>query len=232
MSFVITRSATVALAPGRPVCKSGGPCANWTGSRRNLPGGIPRGGLLSGIRWHGSRTTLCYGVTSVTAPSGAWCFLGGYSSNRWSMQQAVEAPTPQALADLVARCKEIGRYTTQLTAAEESRIAALAAALLTMRQVLDLHPIAPEKLPLRQAQNRALGAHRSARSRDHRSRARRSSRGAGDRRARTGESPERSNVAGRVANGHALARRRSRNFGRGLDAVSRAPHGPRAAARA
>jgi hypothetical protein len=30
-------------------------------------------------------------------------------------------------------------------------IAALAAALLTMRQVLDLHPIAPEKLPLRQA---------------------------------------------------------------------------------
>jgi len=67
------------------------------------------------------------------------------------MQQAVEAPTPQALADLVARCKEIGRYTTQLTAAEESRIAALAAALLTMRQVLDLHPIAPDKLPLRQA---------------------------------------------------------------------------------
>ena len=67
------------------------------------------------------------------------------------MQQAVEAPTPQALADLVARCKEIGRYTTQLTAAEESRIAALAAALLTMRQVLGLHPIAPEKLPLRQA---------------------------------------------------------------------------------
>jgi hypothetical protein len=67
------------------------------------------------------------------------------------MQQAVEAPTPQALADLVARCKEIARYSTQLTAAEESRIAALAAALLTMRQVLDLHPIAPEKLPLRQA---------------------------------------------------------------------------------
>lgn len=67
------------------------------------------------------------------------------------MQQAVEAPTPQALADLVARCKEIGRYTTQLTAAEESRIAALSAALLAMRQVLDLHPIAPEKLPLRQA---------------------------------------------------------------------------------
>src|SRR5215212_9109041 len=67
------------------------------------------------------------------------------------MQQAVEVPTPQALADLVARCKEIGRYATQLTAAEESRIAALSAALLTMRQVLNLHPIAPEKLPLRQA---------------------------------------------------------------------------------
>jgi hypothetical protein len=67
------------------------------------------------------------------------------------MQQAVEAPTPQALADLLARCKEIGRYATQLTAAEESRIAALAAALLSMRHVLNLHPIAPEKLPLRQA---------------------------------------------------------------------------------
>jgi hypothetical protein len=67
------------------------------------------------------------------------------------MQQPVEAPTPQALADLVARCKEIGRYATQLTAAEESRIAALSAALLTMRQVLSLQPIAPEKLPLRQA---------------------------------------------------------------------------------
>jgi len=67
------------------------------------------------------------------------------------MQQPVEAPTPQALADLLARCKEIGRYATQLTVAEESRIAALAAALLTMRQVLALHPIAPEKLPLRQA---------------------------------------------------------------------------------
>jgi hypothetical protein len=67
------------------------------------------------------------------------------------MQQAVEAPTPQALADLVARCKEIGRYATQLTAAEESRIAALAAALLTMRQVIGLQPIAPDKLPLRQA---------------------------------------------------------------------------------
>lgn len=67
------------------------------------------------------------------------------------MQQPVEAPTPQALADLLARCKEIRRYATQLTVAEESRIAALAAALLAMRQVLDLQPIAPERLPLRQA---------------------------------------------------------------------------------
>jgi len=67
------------------------------------------------------------------------------------MRQPVEAPTPQALADLLARCKEIGRYATQLTAAEESRIAALAAALVAMRQVLGLHAIAPEKLPLRQA---------------------------------------------------------------------------------
>jgi len=67
------------------------------------------------------------------------------------MQQPVEAPTPRALADLLARCKEITRYATQLTVAEESRIAALAAALLSMRRVLDLRPIAPDKLPLRQA---------------------------------------------------------------------------------
>jgi hypothetical protein len=64
--------------------------------------------------------------------------------------QAVEAPTPQALADLVARCDQINRYATQLIAAEENRIAALAAGILTMRQVLDLKPIPAERLPLRQ----------------------------------------------------------------------------------
>jgi hypothetical protein len=66
------------------------------------------------------------------------------------MQQSVEAPTPEALADLVARCAQINRYTTQLTAAEETRIAALAAGILTMRGVLGLPEIKPEKLPMRQ----------------------------------------------------------------------------------
>jgi hypothetical protein len=66
------------------------------------------------------------------------------------MQPPVEAPTPEALADLVARCSQINRYATQLTAAEENRIAALASGIVTMRMVLDLKPIAPEKLPMRQ----------------------------------------------------------------------------------
>jgi hypothetical protein len=67
--------------------------------------------------------------------------------------QVVEAPTPKALADLVARCDEINRYATQLTVAEENRIAALAAGILTMRHVLDLKPIPAERLPVRQGRN-------------------------------------------------------------------------------
>jgi hypothetical protein len=67
-----------------------------------------------------------------------------------SMQQTVEAPTPKALADLVARCDQINRFETQLTAVEETRIAALASGILVMRQVLDLPLIDPEKLPMRQ----------------------------------------------------------------------------------
>jgi hypothetical protein len=66
------------------------------------------------------------------------------------MQHTVEAPTPEALADLVARCEQINRFTTQLTAAEETRIAALAAGILTMRGVLGLTEIKSEKLPARQ----------------------------------------------------------------------------------
>src|SRR3954468_21252666 len=66
------------------------------------------------------------------------------------MQQPVEAPTPEALADLVARCSQINRYTTQLVAVEETRIAALAAGILTMRGVLELSEIKAEKLPMRQ----------------------------------------------------------------------------------
>jgi hypothetical protein len=64
--------------------------------------------------------------------------------------QTAEAPTPKALADLVARCDQINRYETQLTAAEESRVAALASGLLVMRQVLQLELLDPEKLPARQ----------------------------------------------------------------------------------
>jgi hypothetical protein len=66
------------------------------------------------------------------------------------MQSAVEAPTPRALADLVARCDQINRFEMQLTAVEEHRIAALSSGILVMRQVLDLPPIDPEKLPMRQ----------------------------------------------------------------------------------
>lgn len=67
------------------------------------------------------------------------------------MPNVIEAPTPAALADLVARCNEMTRYTTELVAAEEYRIAALASGIVAMRQVLDLDPIASEDLPLRQA---------------------------------------------------------------------------------
>jgi hypothetical protein len=66
------------------------------------------------------------------------------------MQQPVEAPTPQALADLVARCDQINRFETQLTSAEEARIAALASGILVMKQVLELPLLDPEKLPPRQ----------------------------------------------------------------------------------
>jgi len=66
------------------------------------------------------------------------------------MQQPVEAPTPEALADLVRRCKQIDRFATQLTAAEESRVAALASGILAMRGVLELPAIEPDKLPQRQ----------------------------------------------------------------------------------
>src|SRR2546423_15114068 len=67
------------------------------------------------------------------------------------MPNPTEVPTPAALADLVARCNEIQRYSTELTAAEETRVAALAAAIVLMRQVLELPAIPSERLPLRQA---------------------------------------------------------------------------------
>lgn len=66
------------------------------------------------------------------------------------MQHPAEAPTPRALADLVARCDEVNRYETQLTAAEEARIAALASAILVMRNVLGLHLVNADKLPAHQ----------------------------------------------------------------------------------
>jgi anti-sigma-K factor RskA len=66
------------------------------------------------------------------------------------MQQLVDAPTPQALADLVARCDQINRFETQLTAAEEARIAALASGILVMRQVLELPLLDAKNLPTRQ----------------------------------------------------------------------------------
>jgi len=66
------------------------------------------------------------------------------------MSQPIEAPTPEALADLVARCDESNRYAERLTAAEETRIAALAAGIVVMRKVLDLEPVPAERLPMRQ----------------------------------------------------------------------------------
>jgi hypothetical protein len=65
------------------------------------------------------------------------------------MNGPVEVPTLATLNDLVARCSEINRYATQLTAAEETRVAALAAGLVTMRQVLGLERIGSLELPLR-----------------------------------------------------------------------------------
>ncbi|MEP6495910.1 MAG: hypothetical protein ABJF01_24735 [bacterium] len=65
-------------------------------------------------------------------------------------QNPIEIPTSVALADLLARCKEIGRFTTEIAMAEVMRISALASALVVMRQVLGLEPIPAEKLPLRQ----------------------------------------------------------------------------------
>lgn len=70
------------------------------------------------------------------------------------MQQLVEAPTPRALADLVARCTQIDRFAVQLVAVEESRIAAFAAGMLSMRGVLGLVEVPPNRLPARQSRIR------------------------------------------------------------------------------
>ena len=78
------------------------------------------------------------------------------------MQQPVEAPTPTALADLVARCDQINRFETQLTVAEEARIAALASGILVMRQVLELPLLEPEQLPARQGRMRGPPNNRTA----------------------------------------------------------------------
>ena len=67
------------------------------------------------------------------------------------MNGSVEVPTVATLNGLVARCSEINRYATQLTAAEETRVAALAAGLVTMRQVLGLARIGSLELPVRHA---------------------------------------------------------------------------------
>jgi hypothetical protein len=67
------------------------------------------------------------------------------------MNGSVEVPTVATLNGLVARCSEINRYATQLTAAEETRVAALAAGLVTMREVLGLERIGSLELPVRHA---------------------------------------------------------------------------------
>lgn len=65
------------------------------------------------------------------------------------MSQSVDAPTPAALADLVDRCEQLHRYATQLTAAEELRVNALAAGMVSMRHVLELQEVPGAKLPTR-----------------------------------------------------------------------------------
>ena len=60
-----------------------------------------------------------------------------------------EVPTIAALTDLVSRCKEIDRYHTQLSAAEETRISALASAIVAMRHVLELDQVGRDTLPTR-----------------------------------------------------------------------------------
>ena len=127
------------------------------------------------------------------------------------MQQSVEAPTPKALADLVARCDQINRFAMQLTAVEENRIAALAAGILVMRQVLDLPLIDAEKLPMRQGriQHWALTRRPPEGSGDagHPCRAR----PALPRRARAGEGAVAPDVARPVALGDALEERRAQD---------------------
>lgn len=58
-----------------------------------------------------------------------------------------EVPTAEALDDLVARCRELDRYATQLTAAEETRISALASGLVSMVRVLGLEAVPSDRLP-------------------------------------------------------------------------------------
>ena len=70
------------------------------------------------------------------------------------MHKPVEAPTPRALADLVARCTQIDRFAVQLVVAEESRIATFATGILAMRRVLQLDEVSPVKLPPRQGRIR------------------------------------------------------------------------------
>jgi hypothetical protein len=65
------------------------------------------------------------------------------------MSQPIDVPTAKSLADLVARCEQLHRYDTQLTAVEESRVAALADGLVSMRHVLELPVVPREKLPAR-----------------------------------------------------------------------------------
>jgi len=70
------------------------------------------------------------------------------------MESSVQVPTPRALADLVSRCRQIERFKVQLIAVEESRVAALAAAIFAVRGVLRLSEVPSDKLPARQGRIR------------------------------------------------------------------------------
>ena len=142
-----------------------------------------------------------------------------------AMQQSVEAPTPKALADLVARCDQINRFAMQLTAVEENRIAALAAG--DPRDAAGARPSADRRreAPDAPGAHPALGAHGRSPEGSGDAGDPRRARSALPRRARAGEGAVAPDVARPVALGDALEERRAQDPSRHDDGVPRAAHG-------
>jgi len=107
------------------------------------------GGIARDVTCEPSRTCVTW-LTALVLHE----MFSGSNVEQAVMQEPVEAPTPRALADLVARCTQIDRFTVQLVAAEESRIAAMASGMFAMRGVLQLAEIPADRLPARQSRIR------------------------------------------------------------------------------